>query len=220
MARSLMPASKGPHGEPAAISLTDLTGGLASSPSENDLVVLSYAIGSGADIDVTVTTSGYIEIADIRANDDNDANLGVFRKFMSSSPDTSVTVGQTTNTTYPGAVAIQVWRGVNVTTPLDVAATTATGLDTGQPSPPAITPSTSGSVVIVAGAASQPTGAVFTSSDLSNFITATSPDTLDTVVGMGSFDWTSGTFTPATWGGSTTASTDSWAAVTLALRPA
>jgi len=206
--------------DPAAISLTDLTGGLAAAPSEDDIVLIAYAIGAGVDVDVTITTADYIEIADIRANDDNDANLGVFRKFMTATPDTSITVGPTTNATYAGAVAIQVWRGVNVTTPMDVAATTATGTNTGQPSPAAITPTTSGAFVIVAGAAAQPAGADFTSSDLSNFITETSPDTIDATVGMGSFAWTSGLFTPATWGGSTSASTDSWAAVTLALRPA
>jgi hypothetical protein len=193
---------------------------LASAPIENDLVLIAYSVGAANDVDVTITTSDYIEIADLRANDVYDGNLGLFRKFMTSTPDTSITVGPTGNANYAGVVAIHVWRGVNLTTPLDVAATTATGIDTGRPTPPAITPSTADSVVVCAGASSAATGAVFTTSDLSNFITQTSADVNDGTVGIGSFDWTSGTFTPAQFGGGTTGTDDSWVAVTIALRPA
>jgi hypothetical protein len=205
---------------PASISLTDLTGGLASAPIEGDLVLVNYGIGGGVDVDVTVVTADYVEISDLRANDDNDANMGLFRKFMTSTPDTALQVGPTTNATYAGAVAIHVWRGVNTTTPLDVAAVNATGTNTGQPTPGAITPTTAGSVIVIAGVGAAAATSVFTASELSNFITAASPDTIDAVVGMGSIAWTSGTFTPATWGGNTTASTDSWVATTIALRPA
>jgi hypothetical protein len=205
---------------PASISLTDLTGGLASAPIEGDFVLVNYGIGAGVDVDVTVVTSDYVEISDLRANDDNDANMGLFRKFMTSTPDTALQVGPTTNATYAGAVAIHVWRGVNTTTPLDVAAVNATGTNTGQPTPGAITPTTAGAVIVVAAVGAAPATSVFTASELTNFITAASPDTIDAVVGMGSIAWTSGTITPATWGGNTTASTDSWVATTIALRPA
>jgi len=204
------------------ISLTDLTGGLASAPAENDLVLVGFGIGTTVgDLDVLMTTSGYTEIADIFGDDDNDTNFAVFRKFMTATPDTDVTVGPTGSVARAGGVVIRVWRGVNQTTPMDVAATTATGANTGRPTPAAITPTTSGTVIDVFGAAASDTGAAaFTTSDLSNFISVWSDDSVDVVVGAGNFDWTSGTFTPAQWGGSTTAVADSWAAVTIALRPA
>jgi len=45
-------------------------------------------------------------------------------------------------------------------------------------------------------------------------------DTNSIVIAHGTHTWLSGTYTPARFGGNSTSSTFSWAAVTLALRPA
>jgi hypothetical protein len=206
-----------------AISLTSLTGGIGSAPIEGDMVIVTYGIGANVtNVDVAVTTSGYFEVADLQYNNGggDSANLGVFYKFMTASPDTSVTVTTTTNASWAGSISIQVWRGVNSTSPMDVPATTATGTATGRPTPPPITPSTAGAKVVCCGAGACTTGADFTTSDLSNFITEYSLDTYAVTSGMGSFNWTSGTFTPAQWGGNSNVGTDSWCAVTMALQPA
>jgi hypothetical protein len=80
---------------------------------------------------------------------------------------------------------------------------------------------TPGAVVICGGAASFTNVSAFTSSDLSNFRTGTNTSgTQDHVCGMGSFEWTSGAFDAAQWGGGNTSTSASWCACSMALRPA
>lgn len=204
-----------------SISLTDLTGGSGSAPAADDIVIIAYAVGAQADRSIGVTTAGYTEEQELYANGSTyDANLSVSWKKMAGTPDTSVNLSGTGSSFNAGAAAIHVWRGQDPSTPFDVAETIATGTGTGRPNPAAITPTTAGAVVIVAGAASAGAGAAFTASELSNFFTDTSPDGEDAMVGLGSYAWTSGAFDPAAWTGGTTNAADSWAAVTLVLRPA
>lgn len=206
----------------STISLTSLTGGISSSAAAGDIVIAAFATGSSVvrTLSITDGTNAYTLIGSaLYSNLTTDTNLRVAYKVLTGA-DASVTFGPTGNAADAGAMAVHVWRGVDTATPLDVTATKATGTSTGRPNPAAITPSTSGSVVIAVGAASAGTGAVFTSSDLSNFRTATSADTYDAMIGIGSYAWTSGAFDPAQFGGGTTDAGDSWAAITLALRPA
>jgi hypothetical protein len=138
---------------------------------------------------------------------------------MGGTPDTSVQVSGTGSTNNAGRVTVFVFRGVNGTTPIDVTATTATGINTGRPTPPAITPTTSGAWIYSMGASGNQAPLAFTST-LPNFITATQGDTTSVTIGSGAFEWVSGTYTPAQFGGNSTSTNYSWAAVTLALRPA
>ena len=85
----------GSTGTSTSISLTDLTGGVASAPAENDIVVGVYAVGSTANEPIGVDTAGYTELAELHFNDTNDANLSVSWKRMGVSPDTEVTVSPT-----------------------------------------------------------------------------------------------------------------------------
>lgn len=203
------------------ISLTSLTGGLASAPAAGDLVIVYFGTCSIVDRDLVV--GGYIEVADLYVNDGVDTNLAAAYKFMGGTPDTSFTLtGGTRSSTDAGTVAVQVWRGVNATTPLDVAATTATGLNTVLCNPPAITPVTSGAVIVAGGAGGHVDGIqTYSSSDLTGFRSVGSDDSNDVTIGLGYKVWTSGAFDPAqfTRGGADSVSY-SWAAVTLALRPA
>lgn len=68
------------------VSLTDLTGGLASAPAANDIVIVAYATCSAADRAIGVNTAGYTEIAELYANDARDANLSVSWKIMGGNP--------------------------------------------------------------------------------------------------------------------------------------
>lgn len=126
------------------------------------------------------------------------------------------------NTSY----GIQVFRGVNLTTPLDVATQVQTFVnDTAQPNPPAITPVTSGAVVVACGGSHGSFDANdFTSSDLTNFLTQQNETaSFDPLVGMGFIPWSgSGPVDPAQFGGGTTGNVlqCSAASATIALRPA
>ncbi len=199
----------------------NLTGGLASSASAGDLVVVYFGVGSTADVDLVI--AGYTEIADLYANDALDANLAVGYKFMGLTPDTTVTLtGGTGDFPNGGAIAIQVWRGVDPYLPLDVVSTTATGIDTVLCNPPSITPITAGAIILAGGAGGHAAGVhTYSSSDLTSFISSGSANvTNDATVGLGYKTWTSGAFDPAAFTFSGSDGTGySWAAVTLALRP-
>lgn len=204
------------------VSLTGLTGGLASSAAAGDIVIAVYVTGSAADRTLSITdgTTAYNLISTEQYSNGTsyDTNLRVAYKVLTAA-DANTVFGPTGNAADAGAAAVHVWRGVNTATQLDVAAVPATGTGTGRPNPAAITPTTTGAIVIVGGGGAAATGATYTSSDLSNFRTVTSSDNNDAMLGVGSFAWTSGPFDPAAWTGGTTNAADSWAAITLALRP-
>jgi len=214
---------------PASISLTSGwtvgAGGATYTPVEDDVVYVGYSIGSSsdADRDVTIVTSGYTELADLFSNGSSqESNLGVFRKVMGATPDTALQVGPTGNNAFAGAVQVEVWSGVDTTTPEDVTTTTATGSGTDRPNPPSITPTTADAVVTVFGSGASGTGAAFTQSgsELTNFLSTNSADSTDATIGGGHFEWTSGAFDPVVWTGGANLGTNAWCAACVALRPA
>lgn len=202
------------------VSLTDLANGTDSAPQAGDLVLVSYSVGAtGAPVSLSMVTSGYTTVANLNSNSSVDANLIVARKIMSGSPDTQVQVSGTGSVNNGGRLTIHVWRGVDPTTPVSMSQTaTNTGA---RPTPPAITPSLANSVIILtAGAgASDGGGPIAFTSGLSNFLSGTANDIYDAIVGTGSYNWISGTYTPSQWGGGHTSTSFGWAAVTLVLSP-
>jgi hypothetical protein len=155
------------------------------------------------------------------SDDDRDTNLRVAYKFVSG--DTATTFGFTGSAQDAGAMAVYVFRGVDQTTPLDVAAQQTTGTDSALANPPSITPTTAGAFIVCIGAAGHLGGTgTFTSSDLTDFLTIGHNDTNDVTLGVGhKDDWTSGAFDAAAFGFSLSSGTSySWAATTIALRPA
>jgi hypothetical protein len=206
------------------VSLTSLTGGLSSAPAAGDLVIVYFGTGSTANRDLVI--SGYTEIVELYSNDTYDTNLAVAYKFMGGTPDTSfVLTGGTLNIDDAGAVGVQVWRGVDATTPLDVTRTTATGVDTCFCNPAAITPVTDGAVIVAGGASGNDISSIvpipYSISNLTDFRSVARGDVNDVTIGLGYHVWTSGAFDPTEF---RTPGADSarasWAAVTLALRPA
>lgn len=211
-----------------AISLTALTGGIASAAAAGDVVIACYNWASTADKTLSITdgTNPYTLLgSELYSNDSRDANLRAGIKALTAA-DASVTFGGR-GTGDAAAAALHVWRGVHAT-PLDVSVVTATGIDTGRPDAAAITPVTSGAVIVVigGGTAAAASGINFTASELANFVTTNSSNDREAVIGIGSYLWGSGAFNPAQWGGVSTnaadaaTTSDSWAAITLALRPA
>jgi len=200
--------------------------GTRSSLQENDLVIAVFATGSTADRTLSITdgTNPYTLIgSELYANDTFDTNLRVAYKFMGSTPDTSITFGPSGNAADGATYCWAVFSGVDPTTPLDVTVTTATGTNSAIANPPAITPLSEGSKIVVVGAAGHGAGASsFSNAALSGVISSSNTDTNRSVSAIGYYDgWTSGAYDPAAWTWSGTDSTQySWAAMTIALRPA
>ena len=122
-----------------------------------------------------------------------------------------------------GFIAIAL-RGVDTGSPLDVTPTEAAGASTGASNPPSITPVTAGALILALYGAAQGTGAAFTAAPsgmtkyFKNFEVLNGQDTAMAIAVKD--DWISGAFDPGTCSGGTTAASDSWTGVTVALRPA
>jgi len=212
---------------PNADTTVDLSGiGL----QEGDLVIVSAGIGDddNAALDLVVNSSGYTELINTFSQDDDDVNLGVWWKIMDAVPDTSVVVeGSTGGTDSSLAVVVMAFRGVDSTTPFDVARTSNTGINTFNPDPPSIDHNNpSGVWIVIAGASGHLLGGsgtyTFPTGYTTNAIDRGQDDTNDITVGMGYRS--SGVSDPENPGvmthTGTVSATNSWAAVTMALRPA
>ena len=205
-----------------------LTGGIASSPSAGDIVIVVTSFGN-ANNSTAPTVSGnssgaYTDIhAPFRANDTWDTNYAAEYAIQGSSVDTTLTITRVSSTAYGGVTVVQVWRGVDQGTPFDVTATTATGTNGSRPNAPAITPVTSGAVILAGGGGMQTTaGSAFTlpsnmTGGVSSFSNGTTSDNGTFLAYYNA--WTSGSFDPNAATGGTTSTSSSWCASTFALRP-
>ena len=198
-----------------------LSGGIATTPRPGDLVVIGVTVASQGRTPACAI-SGYTAGTQQNANGTTyDTSLNLSWKFMGLTPDTTFTLPSTGNTADAQRYTVQVWRGVDPTNPFDVADVVATGAGTGRPNPGSITPTTSGAVVGIIGAGAAATGAAYTApaNYTTNFLTGSTADTNDAMIGSGYRSWTSGAEDPAAYTGGTTNAADSWAAFTYALRP-
>lgn len=200
------------------LDLTALTGGSDSSPSLNDIIIVSVASASQGARSLSVISLGYTEVAELFANDTYDTNLLVNYKLITGSVDTQILIAPSGNTSDALTAIAQVFRGVNTTNIFDVTSTTATGTNVGQPVPPAITPTTAETKIVCIGAYALNSFSDLTTATLSDFLTVSSNDTYDSTLACGSYNWSSGTYTPSQFGGGSTSTSASWSAVTLALR--
>ena len=210
------------------IDLTSgLTGGTRSGVAAGDLVVVFRAGGSdGGSGDMAVEINDgsvvYTEIGTgIYADDTDDADLYAAYKFMGSSPDSTVNF-DAISYSFGIMTGIAVFARADPAV-LDVAAVQASGINAAHPNAGAITPETQGSIIIVAGASSHGSSSTTftTPSDLTNFKQGYDGGTNgDCTFGFGlKEDWTSGAFDPAAWVHSVSSTSNSWAAMTIAIRP-
>lgn len=218
---------------PRTTSLTipfSLSGGLSSTPAPGDLVLVSFATGSTVNRTMAITPTGgtataYSTVADLYANDTYDTNLGVFYKKMESPVDTGIILPNGTfATTDAGAVTIQVWRGVDSTTPLDVAITSQAAPDSANAVIPGIETVTNNSLIVCIGAGAHNAGTVTYSapSFFTDFLTVGSDGTNDVSLGTGSYvkDYAGACVNSIFTLSATDSTSFSYASVTLALRPA
>jgi hypothetical protein len=193
---------------------------LPGPPQEDDIVI----VGLGSDYNsgqCLINTTGYTELF-------NDGSGGVpvavlAYKIMGATPDTIVNV-QKDGTMRNMAVVIQVWRGVDTTTPIDATRTTGSG-SSGMPDSPSYTPVTDGVLVFTVGFLDDDNCTTVTapttpSPGFSN-LTYESADTdgQGITVMMASLEQvTATTIDPGIFTG-TGSTSDDWHAVTFALRP-
>jgi len=203
-----------------------LTNGLASTPAAGDFVIVSYSVGSGSATDRALTiqnasSTNYTLIdSELFSSDTFSANLRVAYRFMPGTPETSMVLSGTGNNADAGAYTIHVFRNVDSSTPLDVAAVSATGQNTRVANPAQITPTTSGAKIFVVAGAACGTGGTWTAGYLTDLRATSQADTNDAMIGSGYLSWTSGAYDPAAFGaGGTDTTDDSWCALTVALRP-
>jgi len=211
-----------------AVSLASLSGGIGGPVLEGDFVLVGHSMASTANQAPLVTQAGFTNLTDLFGDDSVDINLVVAHKRMGSTPDTSVTVNTvgTISADAHNTVAL-VFRGVDPTTPFDVTHTTAVGANTGVPNPAAITPVTAGAqiVLIVAGAFTGfAAGSTYTAAPsgygdlVQAILTSTSRDGM---IGAARKAWSgSGADDPGTFATLNASASSSWAAYTIALRPA
>lgn len=213
---------------PLTFSLSGvLTGGIAASPNAGDFCIVSYSQSSTADRtnrSIANAISEFTLLTTDYASDTNDANFTVKYKFLESPIDYDIIIGIPNATTTMGAlVNIQVFRGVNVASPFDVAAVTTNTLNTALPDPGSITPITAGAVIgmFAAGARGATLSDVYTSSDYDAFVAqSASASSRSLAQAFGRKAWTSGAFDAAALGGIAANVADACLSVTFALRPA
>jgi len=214
----------------SGISLTSLVGGLDTQPSKDDLVVVAFA--SASTLNRTLSCSGDVSGTYSSAHTElyqaaitsYDTNLATYYQIMGDTSDSTLTLTSiTASASDAWAVVIHVWRYVDPANPLDVASTTASASSTTSANPPAITPSTSGVVILAIGAAAVTgLGLYFASSEDASltFFTTWGNSTNDIGIGMGSYkEWVSGSYDPTVFRPTITGTSGSWAAATIALRP-
>lgn len=218
------------NGGNVALALNSLVNesGATVAAAAGDHVVVMYAIGSAVDRAMSVSEAGWTNHTELYSNGTTyDTNLAVFSRRMPATPDTAVTCVGSAHVDESTSGIAMCFRNVDPTTPLDVAIQTAIGTGTIQPNPPAITPATAGSWIVVCGAGNgTQTGATLytnpgdLSTSTNQFRAAGAGDVNTILTGMGlKTNWSTGAFDPLTFTGGTPAAADqSWAAATLALR--
>jgi len=189
---------------------------LPGSPVAGDFVLVVLACDATADPSdaTTVITSGYTQL--LRTGSNAPTNY-VGYKVLSGTPDTEVEVREHVDTLSCGL--IQIWRGVDTASPLDVTPPAAATGTTGTPNPPSITPATANALVVAIG--------LLDDDDVAGSVTAPSGygDLIAADTGQGSVDGstvmvaskvlaTPAAEDPAAFGGGN----DAWIGFTIALR--
>jgi hypothetical protein len=202
-----------------------LSGGLGGTIQTGDLLLGVHARASGGvATGHTFDTSGYTSLGFLTENDNNDASIAVGWKVVPGTVDTEIQSTYTGGTGSRSILGVLVFRGVDATTPMDVAPTTAGNINGSRPDPASITPVSAvvKVVTVAATAMASPAGADFTgpANMVLTLQSSTASGTREVRLSVSIQDRGAGAFDPDTYTGGSTAITDSWCAFTLALRPA
>lgn len=142
------------NGGNVTLDLTALTGGSASSASQNDVVVVLGGQAAGTNgVAPTMASSGWTQIATGIANDIRASGATAWYKVMGATPDTSVQVNGNANANNSVTALAFVFSSVDTTTPIDATAVVNAVSDTVIPSFSAITSSANDRGLVIIGAA-------------------------------------------------------------------
>lgn len=207
-------------GASLSLPLSSLTGGIASAPSEGDIVfVLCGGSSSKGTVAIQMVATGYTEWqAPTGRNDTYDTSISAYYKVQGGTPDTSVTVTND-SATFTISARAMVFRGVD-TASLGKGALQGAA-NTGLPNLPSSTPTVDGSVLLdFAVAAHTSNTAAHTSSDYDLFFSVGyNGGTYDHTSSAGVKAWTSGAFDPAVYGGFAVNAQHSWSGFRTTLVP-
>lgn len=196
---------------------------IPSLRTAGDLIVVAFGVTSTISGNIAMATpSGYTGTTDLYQAGGRNSNLTVVYK-ISDGTESTVTVTGDWRSASGSACVVQVWRNVNITTPMDVTHTTAVHADTGTPDPPSITPVTAGAVVLGVGfATSGLIGDLTAPSGTGNATAITNNDVtfVCSLIMCAYKGWTSGAYNMAAFGNASTSRFLSAASMALALRPA
>ncbi len=202
----------------SAVNGGDVTVTLPVGTTQGDVVYAAY-VQIGADLDMSMVTSGYTELADLFSDDDLDTNLGVFRKVMGLPADTEAVFNGDGTAGSHVAGAVIVLRGVDAT-PEDAVTTTATGTNSPNANSPSITTVTNGAWVITIGGSEgfSLTAPGSPPTNYSNAVTLAAGS--KSLIMMATREIAvAGAEDPGNWNPTGDTASDSWAAVTIAVRP-
>lgn len=169
---------------------------------EDDLVVITLVCGGVSAGGISVVTSGYTTLhSDVQLGPAGYyCNFLTSYKFMGSTPDTTVQFSGSGSTANAITGMITFYRNVNKTDTFPVIETDYLSTSA-RPFPPPITPPSGAFDILCAGGATHTRGnGSYTNSQLTYFRSTSANDTYDSTVGVGSIEWTGGTFTPVQFG--------------------
>lgn len=212
-----------------SLATTGLTGGTDTQVREGDYLVVAVADGntSNAVGVMNDTTFTWSNVADLYANDDNDCNLSAWVAKATTTPPASISAGAGGSTYQSGLM--MVFREIET---LDATTTTATGINSNTPNPPANTPASSGAVVLIIGGAAKNAGSTIKiTAAPANYIGFTAADAIGSTVSSSAGSMIAAAYRttgltpgvvedPGAFTVSGTETINSWAAITLVLRPA
>ena len=219
MALSFVGGDAGGINNGSNVTLT-LPAGIASG----DVVYVGHSIGSDADETLALGTSGYTQLInpDIYSDDTlMDQSFTCYRKIMGGTPDSTVQCNGNGVTADATAATFHCWSGADQTTPEDNTTVSASGIDSTIPNPGEIETVTPNAVVVIFGCGGVVDTAVTAPTGYENQSVAAGNDTNDTTHAVASKLIASPTAeNPAAWTNWATGSDRSWAAATVAIRPA
>lgn len=194
-------------GQTANLNVTfALTGGSNATPQAGDLVIATLCLSSTGDATMQIQGDGAVNYTLLGTegfvSDLYDINRNTAYRVMPGTPDTQVQLDNGTGGIADAiAYDIHVYRGVHAT-PLEQAVVQASNINTSAVNPTSITPTTTGTVIHVVGCGALATTrqGVYTSSDLTAFLSSAQDDTNAVNIGAGYFAWTSGAFDAAQFG--------------------
>lgn len=221
-----MTSAQGDNDTNAVLNLTALTGGLAAAPSPGDYTIIIGAASSGISSNVT-QNGGYGLIAGpiYTSTSPGRVDASVFAGFEGGTPNTAVNVNGASNNSGGNVAIAVVLRGIDPTTPLDVAVVQGPGnTASALANPPAITPVTPGAWILAAMFAGTTTALPTLSgpANMTDFMQrATLGSTRGTIAAAAlKKDWTTGAFDPDALTGTGDSTGFVSRSFTIAIRPA